>query len=238
VSGNDESDEDLVMGRTNNAQDPTRLIADSNGHDWGSEVDYEGGPVVYVSTGGVSPVAIEADGTKPGYPFVAQAAIRALGQKVAIHAECTAANGRAVEATAENGAGVFGSGDPGIQGEAASKDGAGVVGTSTEGDGVIGTSDSGRGGSFSSKNATLRAEQTPVHRRAGDMLMFSPLDGPWDVDPDGQHKPSLWLYIKSSVGDVAVKDAAVWARFQFDITHTCQGGVPPSPPKLPGRGDS
>jgi hypothetical protein len=111
VSGNDESNDDLVMGRTNHAQDPTRLIADSNGHDWGSEVGDEGGPVVYVSTGGVTSVAIEADGRKPGYPFVDQAAIRALGQKVAIHAECTAANGRAVEAMADNGAGVFGSGE-------------------------------------------------------------------------------------------------------------------------------
>jgi hypothetical protein len=244
LSGNDESDEDLVMGRTNRAQDPTRLIADSSEHDWGSDVGDAGGPVVYVSTGGVAPVAIEADGRVPGYPFVDQSAIRALGQTVAIHAECTAANGRAVEAIAANGAGVFGSGDPGIQGEAASEDGAGVLGTSTKGDGVIGASESGRGGSFSSRDAAqlhltplFGKNRLPCIGELGDMLMFSPLDGPDDIDPEGQRRPSLWLCIKSSVGDNAEGGTAVWARFQFDITYTCQGGAPPPPPELPSRGE-
>jgi hypothetical protein len=125
-----------------------------------------------------------------------------------------------------------------------SEDGAGVVGTSTKGDGVIGTSDSGRGGSFSSKNAAqlhptplFGQNRLPCIGELGDVLMFSPLDGPDDVDPDGQHMPSLWLCIKSSVGDNAKKGPAVWARFQFDITYTCQGGVTPSPPKLPSHGD-
>jgi GlcNAc-PI de-N-acetylase len=38
MSGNDSSDDDLVMGRTNHAQDPTRLHANDDGHSWGDDV--------------------------------------------------------------------------------------------------------------------------------------------------------------------------------------------------------
>jgi LmbE family N-acetylglucosaminyl deacetylase len=38
MSGNDSSDDDLVMGRTDHAQDPTRLHANDDGHSWGDDV--------------------------------------------------------------------------------------------------------------------------------------------------------------------------------------------------------
>jgi len=254
MSGNNKSNDDLVMGRTNHAQDPTRLIANDKGHSWGKGGG-EGDAVVYVSTGGVSPIAIDADGTNLPPLFPDLAAIRARGQQTAILAHCTAANGRAVDASADNGAGVYGTGNPGVHGEAlvdphSPKDDRkypGVTGNATAGDGVVGSSGSGRGGVFSSETGA-QLNLTPLfgnHRlpcvgKLGDMLMFSPLAGAWaeneDLERDGQHLPSLWLCIKSSVGENALHGNAVWARFQFDITYTCQDGVVPASPPPPNRG--
>jgi hypothetical protein len=48
MSGNDHSNKDLTMGRNNHAQDPTRLIANEDGHRWGDELgaNSHGGPVL------------------------------------------------------------------------------------------------------------------------------------------------------------------------------------------------
>ena len=70
MSGNDSSDDDLVMGRTNHAQDPTRLFANEVGQTWGDGGGDNDGPVLEVQTG---------DMARPGGGFRAETAIKAVG---------------------------------------------------------------------------------------------------------------------------------------------------------------
>ena len=172
MSGNDSSDDDLVMGRTNHAQDPTRLFANEDGQTWGDGVGDNGGPVLDVQTG---------DMARPGGGLSADTAINAVGSSVGVVGSGNQAGvvgssnagiGVRGDAGPAGGTGVKGTGNPGVRGETKAHGdnavegiadtgpgapptqlpqiGAGVYGHSVAGTGVRGSSERGRGGMFSS----------------------------------------------------------------------------------------
>lgn len=260
MSGNDESNDDLVMGRTNHAQDPTRLFANEDGHPWGEDLGDPGGPVLDVRTGDMQrpggglrcDTAISAAGASYG--------VFAVGQRAGVMGQSNDPNGSGTgvvgESSPAGGIGVQGRGNPGVFGEARdpgangveghSDLGAGVVGRSSSGDGVVGVGDRGRGAAFSSSTAAQlhleprwlgQVQRLPCDGRAGDLLMASLLSDENERDPDPEGKASLWVCIRSSEGDMAAGDGipAVWGRVQFDIVFTCQDGMPAPGPDHPHR---
>ena len=73
--------------------------------------------------------------------------------------------------------------------------------------------------------------QLPCDGMVGDLLVLSPLkEG--ERDPSPQGLATVWVCIKSAPG--AERDAAVWARVQFDGVASC-GRPVPAPPQ--GRPD-
>ncbi|CDO30684.1 hypothetical protein [Mycolicibacterium porcinum] len=142
MSGSEKSDDNLHAGRTNHAQDPTRLFANEDGHIWGNELQDPQGPVLDVDAGDTGAAcAIQAAADQHGIAGISTSGFNG------IKATSSAFNGgRAVWAL--GGAfntGVYGSGDPGLRGEGESANGNGVEGQSAEGDGVLGYSADGVG---------------------------------------------------------------------------------------------
>jgi hypothetical protein len=141
MTGNNQSNDDLVMGRHNQAQDPTHLLANEAGHSWGTDLGEPTGPVLVDAGDTPATYAIQATNNNQN-----RAGISASGFN-GIVADCSAFKG-GTAITASGGAfctGVDASGDPGVRGASDTKTGTGVEGQSSEGDGVSGTSTDGTG---------------------------------------------------------------------------------------------
>lgn len=169
MSGSEKSDDDLHAGRTNYAQDPTRLHANEKGHSWGDELQDPQGPVLDVSAGDTpAAYAIQAEADTHGI-----AGISASGFN-GIWAKCSAGGGAFKGGTAikaEGGAfntGVHASGNPAVRGDGDSDKATGVEGQSDKGDGVSGTSTDGTGvrGTSTTRNG-LEGKSTSGNGVAG-----------------------------------------------------------------------
>jgi hypothetical protein len=127
MTGNQKSNDDLTMGRHNQAQDPTHLLANQDGHSWGNDLGEPQGPVLDVDAGDTQAAyAIQATASQHGIAGISTSGFNG------IKAECNAKGGKAVWAL--GGAlstGVHGSGDPGVRGDGESKNGNGVEGQSS-----------------------------------------------------------------------------------------------------------
>jgi hypothetical protein len=165
MTGNTKSNDDLTMGRHNQAQDPTHLLANQDGHSWGNDLGEPQGPVLDVDAGDTpAAYAIQATANQHGIAGISTSGFNG------IKAECSAPkDGKAVWAL--GGAfstGVDASGDPGVRGEGESTNGNGVEGQSNTGDGVFGNSNDGAGvhGKSTTRNG-LQGESTSGDAVAG-----------------------------------------------------------------------